>query len=67
MIFTFDRTVSLSHTIYEPPNKNSSDVPFLITHGLLGSKQNWNSIAKVVARDTNRKVYNNTVAFFMSF
>ncbi len=30
--------------------------PVLMTHGLLGAKQNWNTIAKAVARLTKRKV-----------
>ncbi|XP_021965274.1 protein ABHD11 [Folsomia candida] len=52
--------VNLSHTVYNPdqkvPSPPSLSPPLLITHGLLGSKTNWNSIAKAVTRATNRQV-----------
>lgn len=46
----------VSHTVYEPPDEEGRAPTFLITHGLLGSKYNWNSIAKACARATNRRV-----------
>jgi abhydrolase domain-containing protein 11 len=46
----------LSHTIFEPAVKKEGLQPLLITHGLLGSKQNWTSIAKAISRTTNRRV-----------
>ncbi|ODM89549.1 Alpha/beta hydrolase domain-containing protein 11 [Orchesella cincta] len=45
----------LSHSIYKPPGSEAGP-PLLITHGLLGSKFNWNSIAKATAKATNRKI-----------
>lgn len=52
-------SVLLAHTVFEPPKGMASEsdgVPLLMTHGLLGSKQNWNSIAKATARTTGRMV-----------
>lgn len=46
----------VSHTIYEPPDEEGKAPTLLITHGLLGSKYNWNSIAKACARATHRRV-----------
>ncbi|XP_075218957.1 sn-1-specific diacylglycerol lipase ABHD11-like [Lycorma delicatula] len=33
------------------------DVPVIVMHGLFGSKMNWNSLAKVIHKQTNKKVY----------
>uniref|UniRef100_A0A0K8SHQ9 sn-1-specific diacylglycerol lipase ABHD11 n=1 Tax=Lygus hesperus TaxID=30085 RepID=A0A0K8SHQ9_LYGHE len=37
-------------------SSSSIDYPVLIMHGVLGSKNNWNSLAKALNKDTKRKV-----------
>lgn len=53
---SYGKISTLAHTVYDPPEQAKAP-PLLITHGMLGSRQNWNSIAKATARSTNRKVY----------
>ena len=45
----------LSHAVYKPKTE-SNNPPLFITHGLLGAKFNWNSIAKAVSKSTSRTV-----------
>ncbi|KAL4711875.1 hypothetical protein ACJJTC_006044 [Scirpophaga incertulas] len=51
-------TVELAYASYEStadPEDNSQP-PLVILHGLLGSKNNWNSMSKAIHRTTGRKV-----------
>lgn len=51
-------TVDLAYASYESTsdNENSSSPPLVILHGLLGSKNNWNSMSKAIHKTTGRKV-----------
>ncbi|XP_026754992.2 protein ABHD11-like [Galleria mellonella] len=51
-------TVDLAYASYESTSdyENSSRPPLVILHGLLGSKNNWNSMSKAIHRTTGRKV-----------
>ncbi|KAJ2942876.1 hypothetical protein O0L34_g15066 [Tuta absoluta] len=50
-------TVDLAYASYESTtDADSPQAPLLILHGLLGSKNNWNSMSKAIHRKTGRKV-----------
>lgn len=50
-------TVDLAYASYESTaDPESSRPPLVILHGLLGSKNNWNSMSKAIHRTTGRKV-----------
>lgn len=50
--------VKLSYNLYEPQQSASSPkTSVIILHGLLGSKQNWRSLGKVMSNRSGRKVY----------
>lgn len=51
--------VKLSYTQYDPPEFNeTNESPYLIIlHGLFGSKQNWQSLAKTFAQRLNTRVF----------
>lgn len=51
-------TVDLAYASYEATSdsKDSSLPPLVILHGLLGSKNNWNSMSKAIHKKTGRKV-----------
>lgn len=51
-------TVDLAYASYESTADldESSHPPLVILHGLLGSKNNWNSMSKAIHRTTGRKV-----------
>ncbi|KAL0818192.1 hypothetical protein ABMA28_008701 [Loxostege sticticalis] len=51
-------TVELAYASYESTadSVGSSRPPLVILHGLLGSKNNWNSMSKAIHRTTGRKV-----------
>lgn len=50
-------TVDLAYASYENTSETTtSQPPLVILHGLLGSKNNWNSISKAIHRNTGRKV-----------
>ncbi|XP_041971468.1 protein ABHD11-like [Aricia agestis] len=51
-------TVDLAYSSYESTSgdSNSTRPPLVILHGLLGSKNNWNSISKAIHRTTGRTV-----------
>jgi len=52
-----EEPVLMAYSEYWDANsKGPGGHPVLMTHGLLGSRQNWNSIAKSVAKMTGRKV-----------
>lgn len=49
--------VDLAYASYESTDDtDSSRPPLVILHGLLGSKNNWNSMSKAIHRTTGRKV-----------
>jgi pimeloyl-ACP methyl ester carboxylesterase len=47
------RTISMSYNRF---NGSASKTPLIILHGLFGSKQNWNSLAKQLNRQLQRTV-----------
>lgn len=50
-------TIDLAYASYESTeNVENSRPPLVILHGLLGSKNNWNSMSKAIHRTTGRKV-----------
>lgn len=50
-------TVDLAYSSYESTDSHSSTrPPVVILHGLLGSKNNWNSMSKAIHRNTGRKI-----------
>lgn len=49
-------TVRLAYNSYETTQSGEDRSPLIIMHGLLGSKQNWNSVSKAIHAKTNRKV-----------
>ncbi|CAG5044402.1 unnamed protein product [Parnassius apollo] len=53
----FTDAVDLAYASYESTSDEScSRPPLIILHGLLGSKNNWNSVSKAIHRTTGRKV-----------
>lgn len=49
--------VELAYASYESTSDgDSSRPPLVILHGLLGSKNNWNSMSKAIHKTTGRKV-----------
>lgn len=50
--------VDLAYASYESTSslKSAGRPPLVILHGLLGSKNNWNSMSKAIHRTTGRKV-----------
>ncbi|XP_013147006.1 PREDICTED: alpha/beta hydrolase domain-containing protein 11-like [Papilio polytes] len=54
---SFSETVDLAYASYESTSdENCTRPPLIILHGLLGSKNNWNSMSKAIHRTTGRKV-----------
>lgn len=54
---SFVETVELANSSYESTDDETSQrPPVVILHGLLGSKNNWNSMSKAIHRSTGRKV-----------
>ncbi|XP_034940079.1 protein ABHD11-like [Chelonus insularis] len=55
---TMKNAVKLSTTLYTSPNTAPLNElsPVIIMHGLFGSKNNWNSLAKAINQQTNRQV-----------
>ncbi|XP_047538256.1 protein ABHD11-like [Vanessa atalanta] len=49
-------TVDLAYSSYEYTDNTSAMPPLVILHGLLGSKNNWNSMSKAIHKKTGRKV-----------
>ncbi|XP_063628616.1 sn-1-specific diacylglycerol lipase ABHD11-like [Cydia splendana] len=50
-------SVDLSYASYESTESENNPLPpLVILHGLLGSKNNWNSTSKAIHRTTGRKV-----------
>ncbi|CAH2093732.1 unnamed protein product [Euphydryas editha] len=49
-------TVDLAYSSYESTDSTSPLPPLVILHGLLGSKNNWNSMSKAIHKTTGRKV-----------
>ncbi|XP_011555819.3 protein ABHD11 [Plutella xylostella] len=51
-------TVELAYASYESTSdvENPATPPLIILHGLLGSKNNWNSMSKAIHKKTGRKV-----------
>lgn len=50
-------TVDLAYASYESTSDAEiAQPPLVILHGLLGSKNNWNSMSKAIHRTTGRKV-----------
>lgn len=50
-------TVELAYSSYESTDTDTSKrPPLMILHGLLGSKNNWNSMSKAIHKATGRKI-----------
>ena len=59
MIFSNSKPVKLAFISYESMKdvtQTSTLFPIIIMHGLLGSKNNWNSLSKTIHKETGRKV-----------
>jgi len=51
-------TIALAYHKVEASGKaNTKHSPICVLHGLFGSKQNYKTVSKVLARDTHRDVY----------
>lgn len=58
LVFSFE-PVKLAYSSYESTDLNEingSKYPVVIMHGLLGSKNNWNSLSKAIHSRTKHKV-----------
>ncbi|XP_023951058.2 protein ABHD11 [Bicyclus anynana] len=54
---SYAETVDLAYSSYESTEDETSvRPPVVILHGLLGSKNNWNSMSKAIHKSTGRKV-----------
>ncbi|XP_034827560.1 sn-1-specific diacylglycerol lipase ABHD11-like [Maniola hyperantus] len=54
---SYAETVDLAYSSYESTDDEiSAQPPVVILHGLLGSKNNWNSMSKAIHKSTGRKV-----------
>ncbi|EDW63009.1 sn-1-specific diacylglycerol lipase ABHD11 [Drosophila virilis] len=49
--------LALSHDQFDGPTPDASRSPLITMHGLFGSKQNWRSVSRALAKQTNRRVY----------
>ncbi|TDG39732.1 hypothetical protein AWZ03_013847 [Drosophila navojoa] len=49
--------IAMSHEQFDGPTPDASRSPLITMHGLFGSKQNWRSISRALAKQTNRRVY----------
>lgn len=54
-LHSVNSAVKLAFTSYES-TESSKQPPLLILHGLLGSKNNWNSMSKAIHKNTSRKI-----------
>ncbi|XP_073825394.1 sn-1-specific diacylglycerol lipase ABHD11 [Musca autumnalis] len=48
--------VTMAYNVFDGKNTDTSQPPFVIMHGLFGSKQNWRAVGKALQAKTNRKV-----------
>lgn len=48
--------LKLSHAIFKEGSGHSDRPPLFVLHGLFGSKQNWQSLAKAMARNGNMTI-----------
>ncbi|XP_033227265.1 protein ABHD11 [Belonocnema kinseyi] len=58
-VIVHSKPVKLAFVSYESmkdTTQNSQMFPIIIMHGLLGSKNNWNSLSKRIHKETGRKV-----------
>ena len=59
-LYRSDRAVKLAYSSFESANNLEESLeegsPIIIQHGLLGSRRNWNSLAKAIHAKTKRKV-----------
>ncbi|VVC92600.1 unnamed protein product [Leptidea sinapis] len=54
---TYAETVEVAYSTYESTDVDTSkQPPLVILHGLLGSKNNWNSMSKAIHKTTGRKI-----------
>lgn len=60
--------MKLAYASYESLKDEQQEpaTPVMLMHGLFGSKTNWNSLAKALHQQTNRKVHNNLTSFDLS-
>lgn len=49
--------IIMSSEQFDGPTTDASKSPLITAHGLFGSKQNWRSVSRAIAKDTNRRVY----------
>ncbi|XP_023175930.1 protein ABHD11 [Drosophila hydei] len=49
--------IAMSHEQFDGSAPDASRSPLITMHGLFGSKQNWRSISRALAKQTNRRVY----------
>lgn len=44
------KPVKLAYAVYESDSTSNDTAPFVIAHGLFGSKQNWTSLCKAYSQ-----------------
>ncbi|EDV92051.1 protein ABHD11 [Drosophila grimshawi] len=49
--------IAMAHEQFDGPTPDATRQPLITMHGLFGSKQNWRSVSKALAKQTNRRVY----------
>ncbi|KAM8720763.1 hypothetical protein ACLKA7_006752 [Drosophila subpalustris] len=49
--------IAMSSEQFDAPTSDASKTPLITAHGLFGSKQNWRSVSRAIARETHRRVY----------
>lgn len=54
---SFKRELTLAYNLHEPHKLESGLAPLIVLHGLFGSKQNFRSISKALARDLKTPIY----------
>lgn len=48
--------IAMSSEQFDAPTSDASKTPLITAHGLFGSKQNWRSVSRAIAKETHRRV-----------
>ncbi|XP_034490413.1 protein ABHD11 [Drosophila innubila] len=49
--------IAMSSEQFDAPTSDASKTPLITAHGLFGSKQNWRSVSRAIAKETHRRIY----------